>query len=314
MTATAPVDSFRHEALVYAGDGELVESLGAFVREGVAAGEPVLVVLRRHKLDMLREWLGNDVAHVRLADMDQVGANPARIIPAWRDFVRLEGATGRLLRGVGEPIWAGRDRDALVESQRHEALLNVAFAGAPAWWLLCPYDAASLPPDVLAEAERTHPWMRRRGQSASSGTYVDPLRSPQLPLSVVPGDALGLVFDAASLAAARRPAARCAARAGLGTAQVADLTTAVNEVAENSLRHGGGRGTLRAWQEGDTVLCEVRDAGHIADPLADRIDPGEAVEMPRGLWLANALCDLVQIRTAPAGTTVRLHMRRRRAA
>ena len=29
-----------------------------------------------------------------------------------------------------------------------------------------------------------------------------------------------------------------------------------------------------------------------------------------GLWLANQLCDLVQIRSLPAGTAVRLHMRR----
>jgi anti-sigma regulatory factor (Ser/Thr protein kinase) len=29
----------------------------------------------------------------------------------------------------------------------------------------------------------------------------------------------------------------------------------------------------------------------------------------RGLWLANQLCDLVQIRCSPAGATVRLRMR-----
>ena len=29
----------------------------------------------------------------------------------------------------------------------------------------------------------------------------------------------------------------------------------------------------------------------------------------RGLWLANQLCNLVQIRSSPEGTTVRLHMR-----
>ena len=36
------------------------------------------------------------------------------------------------------------------------------------------------------------------------------------------------------------------------------------------------------------------------------------VGSPRGLWLANQLCDLVQIRTLPAGTVVRLHMNRNR--
>jgi anti-sigma regulatory factor (Ser/Thr protein kinase) len=28
-----------------------------------------------------------------------------------------------------------------------------------------------------------------------------------------------------------------------------------------------------------------------------------------GLWLANQVCDLVQVRSSPAGTTVRLHVR-----
>ena len=28
-----------------------------------------------------------------------------------------------------------------------------------------------------------------------------------------------------------------------------------------------------------------------------------------GLWLANQLCDLVQVRSFPAGSVVRLHMR-----
>ena len=30
----------------------------------------------------------------------------------------------------------------------------------------------------------------------------------------------------------------------------------------------------------------------------------------RGVWLANQLCDLVQIRSGAAGTVVRLHARR----
>ena len=43
----------------------------------------------------------------------------------------------------------------LVECARHEALLNLAFAGGQAWWLACPYDTGSLPEAVLAEAERS---------------------------------------------------------------------------------------------------------------------------------------------------------------
>jgi MEDS: MEthanogen/methylotroph, DcmR Sensory domain len=44
------------------------------------------------------------------------------------------------LRGIGEPLFATRSADELVECQRHEALLNLAFQDAPGFWLLCPYD------------------------------------------------------------------------------------------------------------------------------------------------------------------------------
>jgi hypothetical protein len=50
------------------------------------------------------------------------------------------------LRGIGEPIFPERDRQVLIECERHEALLNLAFAGSERFWLLCPYDVAALPP------------------------------------------------------------------------------------------------------------------------------------------------------------------------
>jgi len=84
---------------------------------------------------------------------------------------------------------------------------------------------------------------------------------------------------------------------------------AVNEAATNSLQHGGGSGTLRTWSEVDRVVCEVADRGRFAAPLAGRVRPGSDTAPGRGLWLANQLCDLVQVRTSRHGTTVRLHMR-----
>ena len=87
-------------------------------------------------------------------------------------------------------------------------------------------------------------------------------------------------------------------------------TFVAHELATNTVRHGGGTGTLLAWHEPGTFFCEVRDAGRIEDPLVGRVEPGMEAECGRGLWLANHLCDLVQIRSLPAGSVVRLHMRR----
>jgi two-component sensor histidine kinase len=88
--------------------------------------------------------------------------------------------------------------------------------------------------------------------------------------------------------------------AGLDPARAADLVLAVDEVATNSLRHGGGRGAQRFWRDEGALVCEVRDAGR-ERPAIDR-DGG------RGLWMVNQLCDLVQLRSFPGGAVVRLHV------
>jgi anti-sigma regulatory factor (Ser/Thr protein kinase) len=97
--------------------------------------------------------------------------------------------------------------------------------------------------------------------------------------------------------------------AGLSQPRTAELVLAVNEVVTNSLRHGGGHGTLSIWREQDRVIHEVRDSGRITSPLAGRRKPSLDGEGGRGLWLANQVCDLVQIRSSSAGSAVRLHMR-----
>jgi anti-sigma regulatory factor (Ser/Thr protein kinase) len=54
-------------------------------------------------------------------------------------------------------------------------------------------------------------------------------------------------------------------------------------------------------------VVEVEDEGLIEEPLVGRIRPDHTQLSGRGLWLANQLCDLVQIRSGMHGTTVRLH-------
>jgi anti-sigma regulatory factor (Ser/Thr protein kinase) len=89
----------------------------------------------------------------------------------------------------------------------------------------------------------------------------------------------------------------------------ADLVLAVSELAANTLRHAQAGGTLRAWQSGGDLCCEVRDHGTITDPLAGRHAPSGGQAGGQGLWLVNQVCDLVQLRSGPAGTTIRLSMR-----
>jgi hypothetical protein len=158
------------------------------------------VVVSARKIDLLRERLGPDAGEVRFADMDDVGVNPARIIPAWADFVAEQGE--RPMRGIGEPIWAERSSAELVECQRHESLLNVAFAGSTGFTLLCPYDTAALGPDVLDEACRSHPFILKDGARRDSPRWsgIDELAGPfSTPLPEPPGSRLERGFRAGSL-------------------------------------------------------------------------------------------------------------------
>jgi anti-sigma regulatory factor (Ser/Thr protein kinase) len=309
----AHVDRFRHEALFYGDWTEFVSGTLPFIKDGIANGEPVLVVESLQKIDLLRTALGVDAEKVVFADMAQVGANPARIIPAWQDFVRQSGGEGKRLRGIGEPIWNGRTPDELVECQRHEGLLNVAFGHGQPWWLLCPYDTSQLHDEVLFEALCSHEYVMDarchsqesrvfRGIEASGAPFDVALRD------IASGSRL-IAFDDASLLTLRRAVARFATSSGCSAGRATELVLAANEVATNSIVHGGGHGTLRMWRDGDMVIAEVRDAGRYLLPLGDRAKPGIASRDGRGLWLANNLCDLVQIRTLEDETVVRLHMK-----
>lgn len=304
------LDHFQHEALFYEGPEGFLDVIVPFVRDGIEAGEPVFVVVDAEKIDLLRERLDGHAREVRFADMASVGVNPARIIPAWREFVAEHQDSGRPLRGVGEPIWPGRSPAELVECHLHEALLNVEFDQGPPWWLICPYDTTALDPAVVEESRRTHPSVvsdggRERGAFPGSRTVTvldGPLPEPAGPvqeLEIGPGSLFGV----------RRFVSQRAHDAGLGFDRIAGLVLAVNEVATNSLRYGGGAGTLRIWEEPGALLVEISDEGRIREPLVGRQAPRRDEPGGWGLWIANQLCDLVQIRSSEGTATVRMHLR-----
>ncbi len=303
-------EPFCHEALLYAGEEEFLWATERFIREGTDAGEPTLVVVAATKIDALRERLPPCEDTVMFADMSEVGANPGRIIPAWQDFVGRDAGTGVRLRGIGEPVWAERGAAELLECQRHESLLNLAFADAAGFKLLCPYDVLTLGPAVLAEAERSHPIVRDGPTRRRSPTYsgVEPRSTLDAPLPEPPGDAREVRFGRESLGRPRALVGREAARAGLLSGRIADLVLAVNEVATNSISHGGGTGRMRIWLNSTSVVCEVSDRGQVDCALVDRQRPDPDPADSRGLWIVNQLCDLVQLRSGASGTTVRLHM------
>jgi anti-sigma regulatory factor (Ser/Thr protein kinase) len=153
--------------------------------------------------------------------------------------------------------------------------------------------------------------MDERGAAPSSaypGSVA--LASPfDRPLPEPPARARRLVVDRSTLHDVRELVGGQAEAAGLATEAAADLVLTVNELVTNTVRHGGGRGLLSVWPEHDAVVCDVRDHGRIDDPLAGRVEPSVTTEGGRGLWMANRLCELVQVRAYADGGAVRVHKR-----
>ena len=310
-TANATVSSgeaFAHPALFYQGPWEYLSETIPFIREGLAADEPVAVAVPGPRLELLREALGDRAARVRLVDMTVAGRNPGRIIA---EVLRaaVDAHPDRHVRVIGEPIWPGRSDLEYPACVQHEALINLAFAGRSAT-ILCPYDVAGLDPAVIADAVATHPTLIQSGTSWPSPGYapeqVVAEHNRALP---EPSDATVIPFDAARLRRARRSSAEYAERAGMADERVDDVLLAVGEMAANSLRHGGGSGVLRLWSDTAHVVCEVADAGVIDDPLVGRTPATPGQLTGRGLLMVNHLADLVRMHTTSDGTVVRAYFR-----
>ena len=281
---------------MYDGPAEFVARTLPIVQRARTDGAAVLVVVPEPRLTALRTAVGDATTDVTFTDMTTVGRNPGRIISVWDDFVR--GQAGGRVVGIGEPIWSGRSRDELVECQIHEELLDTAFAESKGVEIQCPYDVGSLSGDVITEACRAH------GPSASTSD-----RNPfWKPLRAAPEGAYLQSFDERGVRGLRGLIAGLAEHVGLGSERTADLVLAVDEIVTNSVRHGGGAGTLRAWIDGDAVVCEVNDDGYLQDPLVGRRRPTPDAMGGRGLWLANQLCDLVQVRNGVEGCVVRVRV------
>lgn len=300
--------TFSHQLTFYEDADAFLASTVPYLREGLEAREPVLVTLPPAKIELLRGELGADANGIEFADVERFGRNPARMIPACQDFLDARSLGGGV-RVLGEPIWPARSPAAVDECERHESLLNLAFHDVPATAILCCYDSRALDDDVLDAALLSHP-QERTGASAADNPEWDDHRPEPFAgmLAPPPLGAFELGFDRDTLHTLRAAIGLEAVEAGLSEQRAADAVLAAAELAANSVVHGGGEGTATIWREPQALVVEIRDGGRIVQPLAGRVRPTPTQENGRGLWVANQVCDLVQIRSGPAGTRARLWM------
>ena len=302
---------FVHPAFLYHGTADYLAVTARFIRDGLGAGEPVAVCVPGWNLEPLREALGTHAARVRLLDMTRAGRNPGRIL-AGVLHAAADAHPDRHVRIIGEPVWPERSELEYPACVEHEALINLSFAGRDVT-ILCPYDADRLAPTVLADAATTHPILVESGVERSSAAYNAraAINRSTPPLPKPPSTATNTVFnfEATRLRELRQFTYRHAQSAGLAGDRLDDFVLAINELATNSIEHGGGSGTLHIWTEHGRLVGQVRDHGTLTDPLAGRRPSSvEQLGGGRGLLMVHDLVDLVRSHTGAQGTTIRVYI------
>jgi anti-sigma regulatory factor (Ser/Thr protein kinase) len=302
---------FSHQALIYESAEGLADVALPFVREGLDAGEPVLVRIRRDNARSLTQGLRDDAREVDIAAAEDFYETPARTRAKLLDWVDRNDGGGQRVRVLGEPPWPLRSEAGVREWERYEAVVNVVFWCFDACFG-CLYDQQSLPPEVVDSAAATHPVLTHPDGSGESSAYSRPELFCERLNAQTPTrtghPAIQMPFDLGNLDAVRSLVESEGAAVGLRGDRLVDHTIAVDEVATNAIQHGASPARLKLWREPAEIVWEVSDTGAgIRDPLAGQIAPGPTALRGRGLWMARMICDALEFRTDQDGTVVALH-------
>ncbi|MEV0590041.1 sensor histidine kinase [Nonomuraea cavernae] len=312
-----PASTLTHQALLYDSVATFATVAARFCLDGLARGERVMAVVTPPNIEALENVLGADAARVELVDAREWYDAPGRTLDAYSRYLNTHRLGHSRVRVLGEPVWQGLDRAQEAEWTRYESVLNAAFADSPAW-IMCPYDTRALPRHIVDDARRTHPDLVTEHGTMVSPAYLKPSEFGHardlLPLPPPGKDhGTGFVFDA-DLGFLRQHVSAWAAVGELPAETADRLVIVVNEVATNAVEHGGGHGEILLWAEGDSICCDILDAGQPGgeglELFAGYLPPASATARGYGLWVARQLCDLVEVRTGRTGTQVRLRLSR----
>jgi anti-sigma regulatory factor (Ser/Thr protein kinase) len=304
-----------HRALIADSDAGLVAGAAAFVRDGLAAEQPVVVACTQSTAALLRAAL-RDQPGIQWAQWSDVfGSGAAAAVTAVRrlaDRHRPEGAP--VVRVVLEPL-AGPDPETWREWQRYEAVLDHEVAEEPVL-TLCVIDTRRVPQPLVDAARATHPVLAGPDGVRPNADHVDPqdfLESLPVPPEPLEDTEPLLRADAVrDLRGLRRELAERAADAKLAPGSepaLEDFLLAVDEMTTNALRHGRPPVSLRLWASEDRLVCTITDRGAgFEDPFIG-YGPAHGDDLSlggMGLWLARQLCDHVDITPDGTGVHVRL--------
>jgi anti-sigma regulatory factor (Ser/Thr protein kinase) len=309
-----------HRVLPYDGMAGYLAGAVPFLREGVGAGDRVMVVTPLGSRLLLRDSLGAVADGIEFFEPEEWYSHPARTLADCLGDAEAAVWEGRRLRVLAEPVWTGGSPLDVLEWQRIEALVNVAFEGTGAA-ILCAY-SRTLPAGIIAAARQTHPETVNGTTALANPGYLDPwvfnARCDGVPLPDPPAEAEVIPLDRPDLYWLRRYVTDYAHLAGLPDEHLQPLLVAVTEVVTNAARHGAPPIVLTMWVDAAdrSLVCQVTDQGRWEAGADTGLLPPRGSSPPDadapgrfGLWAVRLLCSIVQIRTGERGTTVRLRLR-----
>lgn len=299
---------FRHAMVAYGSDHELARLVGPFMEFGAAQEEPVVCVASAASAAVLARAAGDAESAIRFVEQADWYRSPNHALDDMCDLVDDR----QRVRVIAEPpARAGWWLEAQ-EWQRLDSLSNAVAADLPIT-TVCLYDARQVGMATLQQALRTHPQVLTSNGPQRSEDYIDPAdfaAECDRHELVAPASSLQhTIATPGELGTSRAEVREVARRYGVAAHRAGDLAMAVSEIVSNALEHGGGVAKQRAWDEGHGLICEVFDPGPgFDDPFAGYREPPALNSRGRGLRMARQLCDLMRIRSTPAGTTVWLYL------
>ena len=146
-----------HQAHVYDTTEQLVQLADRVAREGLEAGNTVLIVAPKPAVVEIKAALGADASHVSFGISSDWYTTPGQTTQRYAAFARdARNAGANWIDILGEPVWTGRTRAETQTWTKYESLLNLVFDPWPVT-VGCLYNAARVSKRVRADVDRTHP-------------------------------------------------------------------------------------------------------------------------------------------------------------
>ncbi len=305
---TAPGQrGFRHELVLHRSTAELLEFVLPLVRDGVAAEEPTLLLVRPDTAAAVQHLVGPS-PYLTIASALTGSGRPARHLRAARPMLAGYARVVHQEPGIPPTQWPAWGR--------LEAVLNIVLRPHDTW-AVCAYDRRALTDEMTADLHATHPLLTHHHQRhQTNDRYQDPFefldQHRNHPPDPVERTAPTVEVIDPSPATARATVAGLARHHRLPPGETDNLVFATHEAVTNALLHGRPPTVLRLWAQPDRVTVTVTDTGPgPADPLVGLLPPdpanrhGPGHEAGFGLWLSHQLVDVTH-RRHPDGYTIRL--------